>query len=593
MSKKNKVVKKNYGKSNATIENGVFLYQGVLTLDQLSKRTQIPANEIIKYFLIQGKLVSLNDTLSDEQIIEICLAHDLDAKKENIVAGEDDYTSVPIFDEKDDKPRPPVVTIMGHVDHGKTTLIDSIRNSSVAAGEAGGITQNIGAYQKEVNNKKITFLDTPGHEAFTAMRKRGASVTDIVILVVAADDGVKPQTIEAISHAKSAGVPIIVACNKCDKEGADINKVKSELSRAGIMIEEWGGDVMFYEISAKNNKGIKELLDGLITLAEIKELKANESKKALGSVIEAELDKREGPKATLLVQNGTLHVGDYLACGEHYCKVRRMTNEFNKIVKEAGPSTPVSVIGFSGVPVAGDRFMVFDSEAEAKKAASFKPSNDNGVSLSNVMKSGLNEEGSIQLNLVLKADTTGSVEAIKAAIEKINVEGTNISFIHASSGEVSQADVNLASASKGIIIAFNVKLNSQIQDLAKEEKVEIKSYNIIYKLLEDIESALKGKLEPVLEEVVHGHLEVRSLFKASKVGQIAGCYVLDGKIKSSDKIRVIRNKEVIKETSLSSLKRFKDDVKEVNETFECGVTIKDNFVLLENDILEAYDLEER
>ena len=590
MSKKNKTVKKIYGKSNVGIVDGVFSYQGTLTLDQFAKRSQIPANEIIKSFLMQGKLVSLNDILTDEQITEICLEHDLDAKKESIVAGEDDFTSIPVYDDKDDISRAPVVTIMGHVDHGKTTLIDTIRSSNITMGEAGGITQSIGAYQKTLKDKKITFLDTPGHEAFTEMRRRGASVTDIIILVVAADDGVKPQTIEAISHANAAKVPIIVACNKCDKEGADVNKVKSELSRNGIMIEEWGGETMFYEISAKNNKGINELLDGVITLAEILELKANESKKAIGSVIEAELDKREGPKATLLVQNGTLHEGDYLAVGSHYCKVRRMTNEFNKIVKSAGPSTPVSVIGFSGVPLSGDRFLVFDSEAEAKKAAEFKANqSSDGITLNKLSN---NQEGEVNLNLVVKTDTIGSSEAIKASLEKIHVEGANLSIVHISSGDVTQGDVILASASKAIIIAFNVKINAQIKDVAKEEDVEIRYYDIIYKLLEDIEAALKGKLGPEYEEVVHGHMEVRSLFKASKVGQIIGCYVTDGKIKSSDKIRVYREGEMIKETKLSSLKRFKDDVKEVKESFECGATIVDNFVLKEKDILEAYDLEE-
>lgn len=591
MSKKSKSNKRFYGKNNVGIVDGIFSYQGTLSLDQFAKRSNIPATEIIKYFLMKGKLISLNDILTDEQIAEVCLEHDLDVKKENIVAGEDDFTSIPIFDKKDNISRAPVVTIMGHVDHGKTTLIDAIRSSNIASGEAGGITQSIGAYQKVIKDKKITFLDTPGHEAFTEMRKRGASVTDIIILVVAADDGVKPQTIEAISHAKAAKVPIIVACNKCDKEGADIQKVKSELSRNGIMIEEWGGDVMFYQISAKNNKGINELLDGILVLSEVLELKANESKKAIGSVIEAELDKREGPKATLLIQNGTLHEGDYLACGSHYCKVRRMTNEFNRIVKSAGPSTPVSVIGFSGVPISGDRFLVFDSEQEAKKAAEFNANKEtnSGVSLSKLHADG---DEQVNLNLVIKCDTIGSAEAVKESLEKIQVEGTNLSIIHSSSGDVSQADVILASASKAIIIAFNVKISPQIKAIAKEENVEIRYYDIIYKLLEDIEAALKGKLGPVFQEVIHGHMEVRSLFKASKIGQIIGCYVLDGKIKSNDKIRVFRDKELVNETKLSSLKRFKDDVKEVSESFECGATIDANFNLQEKDILEAYDMEE-
>lgn len=589
--------KSSFGKKvQGQVQNGVFVYNGTLTLDQLCKKTGISPTDTIKNFLMQGKLISLNTVLSDELIAEVCIENGLDFKKE-AGGAVDDFTKVAIFDKDvDTDSRPPVVTIMGHVDHGKTTLIDCIRHSNITGGEHGGITQEIGAYQKVVQGKKITFIDTPGHEAFTAMRVRGASMTDIVVLVVAADDGVKPQTIEAIDHAKAANVPIIVAINKIDKPAAQIERVKQQLSGLGVLAEDWGGDVMMFPVSAKRNQGVDTLLEGILDLAEMLELKATDDRPAIGSVIEAELDKKEGAKATLLVQNGTLKVGDTLAIGPYYCKVRKMTNEFNKMLKSAGPSTPVSVTGLSGVPVAGDRFMAFADEHEAREAAEKRAQaligqNNTGVSLADLAQSAANGE-SQNINLIVKADTQGSAEALKASLEKIDVPGAKLSILHCSSGDVSQGDLVLASASHAIVLAFSVKVSAAIKDMAKADNVEIREYNIIYKLLEDIEAAMRGTLAPVFEEVIYGHCEVRSLFKASKVGQIAGCYVTDGKITNTSEIRVFRNKELVLKTHLTSLKRFKDDAKEVNLGFECGLTISDKFDLQEGDLLEAFGQEE-
>ena len=600
MSKKNNKGfsgKPGFGKKvQGQVENGVFIYNGSITLDQLCKRTGISATETIKSFLMEGKMISLNTVLNDELIAEVCLNNNLDFKKEEGLAG-DDFTKAPIFSKENDlDERPPVVTIMGHVDHGKTTLIDCIRHSNITGGEHGGITQEIGAYQKVVQNKKITFIDTPGHEAFTAMRARGASMTDIVVLVVAADDGVKPQTIEAIDHAKAAKVPMIVAINKVDKPTADVGRVKQQLSGLGVLAEDWGGDVMMFEVSAKRNQGVDTLLEGILDLAELMELKANNERPAIGSVIEAELDKKEGAKATLLVQNGTLRVGDTLAIGQYYCKVRKMTNEFNKMLKVAGPSTPVSVTGISGVPVAGDRFMAFENEKEARAAADKRAtaligSNTTGVSLADAAASVANGE-TTNINLVIKADTIGSAEALKASLEKIDVPGAKLTILHCSSGDVTQGDIVLASASHAVLLAFSVKVSPAIKEMAANEKVEVREYNIIYKLLEDIVAALKGTLAPVYEEVVYGHCEVRSLFKASRVGQIAGCYVTDGKITNTSSIRVFRNNELVLKTHLTSLKRFKDDAKEVLTGFECGLTISDNFNLEVGDLIEAFGQEE-
>jgi translation initiation factor IF-2 len=584
-------------KAQGSVQNGTFVYTGSITLDQLCKRIGISSTDTIKAFLMEGKMISLNTTLTDDLIAEICLNNNLDFRKEAGGAG-DDFFKVPIFSKETDvNPRPPVVTIMGHVDHGKTTLIDAIRHSNIAEGEFGGITQEIGAYQKTINGKKISFLDTPGHEAFTAMRARGASVTDIVVLVVAADDGVKPQTIEALDHAKAAKVPIIVAINKIDKPGANVERVKSQLSGLGLLSEDWGGNTMMFPISAKKNVGVDKLLEGILTLADMLELKATDDRPAIGSVIEAELDKKEGPKATLLVQNGTLHVGDYLAVGEYYCKVRKMVNEYDKALKSAGPSTPVSVTGISGVPTAGDRFMAFATEKEAHAAADKRAqsmigqSNQAGASLADVAADAASG-ATPTINLIVKADTQGSAEALQGSLEKINVPGAKCQVLHCTSGDVTQGDLILASASHAIVLAFSVKVSQQIKDLAKEQKVEIREYNIIYNLLEDIESALKGKLGPVYQEVVYGHAEVRNLFQASKVGQIAGLFVTDGKIVSNASVRIFHGKDMVLNTKLTSLKRFKDDAKEVQTGFECGATINDRFTLIVGDVFEVYGQEE-
>lgn len=595
MDKKKKENKTNFAKKKGGVLDGVFIYSSSLTLDQLCKQLNISSTETIKNFLMQGKMISLNSVLSDELIAEICLDNGFDFKKEESTV--DDFTKASVFDKNSDHDeRPPVVTIMGHVDHGKTTLIDCIRHSNITDSEHGGITQEIGAYQKTINGKKITFIDTPGHEAFTAMRARGASVTDIVVLVVAADDGVKPQTIEAIAHAKAANVPIIVAINKIDKPEANVQKVLSELSAHDLLAEEWGGDTMVFNISAKKNQGVDELLEGILSLAELLDLKATDDKLATGTVIEAKLDKKEGSKATLLVQNGTLHIGDYLAVGEFYCKVRKMTNEYETNVKVALPSTPVQVTGLSGVPVAGDRFQAFSNEKDAKtaaekRAASLIGKNEAGLSLADVSASA--KEGEMtNINLIIKTDTQGTAEAIKASLEKIDIPGTKLQILHCASGEVSLGDLVLASASHAIVLAFGLRVSASIKRLAKEDKVEIREYNIIYHLIEDIERALQGTLGPVFEEVIYGHAEVRNLFKASKVGQIAGLFVKDGKIKNNSRIRVYRNEELILNTHLTSLKRFKDDAKEVLTGFECGATISDNFNLELGDILESYGEEE-
>ncbi len=582
-------------KVKTTVENGVFIYNGPITLDQLCKKIGVPPAETIKYFLMQGKMISLNTVLSDELIAVVSPNINLDFQTAEI-AFPNDFTATDIFSEKDVDPRAPVVTIMGHVDHGKTTLIDCIRHSNITGGEHGGITQEIGAYQKTVDGKKITFIDTPGHEAFTAMRARGASVTDIVVLIVAADDGVKPQTIEAIDHARAAEVPIIVAINKIDKPGANPEKVRSELSAQGLLCEEWGGDTMMFEISAKKNIGVDKLLSGILTLAELLDLKATDSKAATGSVIEAKLDKKEGAKATLLVQNGTLHVSDYLAVGEYYCKVRKMTNEYDKPLKEAGPSTPVSITGLSGVPVAGDRFMVFSNERDARDAANRRAQaligrNEVGVSLADIAHDAASGELSL-INLVIKADTQGSAEAIKSSLEKINVEGTKLQILHCASGDVTLGDLTLASASHAIVLAFSVKINPVVKEQAKEKKVEIREYNIIYSLIEDIEAALRGTLGPTFQDVIYGHLEVRQLFKASRIGQILGCMVTDGKIMNSNHLRVYRHGDLVLETKVGSLKRFQDDVKEVTEGHDCGLTLNDKFDCEPDDIIEAWGTEE-
>lgn len=579
------------------LNNGTFVYSKNMSIAELSKQLNIPVSNITKYLFLNGKMFTVNQILDDETIGLICLEFGFDFHKEKIVE-EENFEDLEIVDKPEDlKPRPPVVTIMGHVDHGKTTLIDAIRNSNLVASEVGGISQAIGAYQKEINGQKITFIDTPGHEAFTAMRSRGASVTDIVVLVVAADDGVMPQTIEAIDHAKAAGVPIIVAINKIDKEGANIDKIRNELAKYDIISEEWGGKNIFVNISAKKNIGIDNLLDAILLVAEMLELKANPDRYAIGTVIEAKLDKGEGPKATLLVQNGTLSFQDYVVVGTAYGKIRRMTNEFQKIIKSASPSTPVAVIGLSEVPNAGDHFMAFPNEKQARDIALKRKlikieeerNSSKGASLDDLYNR--IHEGEIQdVNIILKTDTTGSSEAVKASLLKLSNDQIRVNIIHASAGAITESDIMLASASKAIIYGFNVRPSSQIKAKADLEHIEIRLHRIIYDLIEEMEDALKGMLKKEEVEIVTGQAEVRELIKISRVGIIAGSYVTSGLIKVGEKVRILRDGIIIYDGKIASLRRFKDDVKEVKEGYECGLTI-DNFNdLKELDIIEGYEM---
>lgn len=586
-------------KTTSKVNNGVFVYTGAISVNELAKSLNIMPSEIIKYFFMKGKILNINSLLDDEMIGTICLEHGFDFQRKEVVEAEN-FENLQIRDNEEDlQPRPPVVTIMGHVDHGKTTLIDAIRNSNLVDYEVGGISQSIGAYQTEINNKKITFIDTPGHEAFTAMRSRGASVTDIVILVVAADDGVMPQTIEAIDHAKAANVPIIVAINKIDKPGADPSKVKNELLAHDIVLEEYGGDVIAVEISAKQRKNIDRLLETVILVAEMSQLKANPNRYAMGVVLEAELDKQEGPKATLLIQNGTLKTSDYLVAGTCYGKVRRMTNEYRKVLNAALPSTPVAVIGLSEVPQAGDRFMAFESEKEAREIAlrrkQIKELKEKRMTSAATLEDLFNmkKEGEIQnINIILKADATGSAEACKASLEKINVPNVKINVIRATSGAITESDVLLASASKAIIYGFNVRPDAKTRAKALEEKVEIRLQRIIYALIEEIEAAAKGLLKPELEEKIIGQAEIRQLFKVSKLGTIAGCMVVDGLIKANDPIRLIRDGIIIYEGKIASLRRGKDQAREVARGFECGILIDGFNDIKELDIIEQYEMVE-
>ena len=584
-------------KVRTKVNGGVFTYTGAITVGELSKSLNIPVGDIIKVLFLQGKMITINTVLDDELIGTVCLEFGYDFEKKKIVAAEN-FEEVEIKDDPSKlKPRPAVVTIMGHVDHGKTTLIDAVRNSNLVAGEVGGISQEIGAYQKEINGQKITFIDTPGHEAFTAMRSRGASVTDIVVLVVAADDGVMPQTIEAIDHAKAAGVPIIVAINKMDKPGADPSRVKNELMAHEIVVEDYGGDVIAVEISAKQKQNIDGLLEAILTVAEMGELKANPDRYALGTVLEAKLDKNEGPKATLLVQNGSLREGDYLVVGTGYGKVRRMTNEFKKILQVATPSTPVSVIGIAEVPLAGDRFMAFPTEQEAREIALKRKMIKEAKEMNKSSAASLDDlfakakEGEMQnINIIIKADSTGSAEAVKSSLEKLSNDTIKINIVRATSGAITESDVLLASASKAIIYGFNVRPDSKTRAKAEEEKVEIRLHRIIYALIEEIQAAMKGMLAPTMVEQVLGQAEIRRLFKVSKLGTIAGCMVVDGVIKATGGVRVMRDGIVIYEGKLASLQREKDTVKEVKSGYECGMLIENFNDIKENDIIECYEM---
>lgn len=585
---------------NAKVNKGVFVYTKCMSVGELAKQLEINSSDIIKYLFMNGKVITINQTLDDEAIGTVCLQFGFDFRKDKEVS-EENFEELEIVDDpKDLKSRPPVVTIMGHVDHGKTTLIDAIRSSHVVETEVGGISQAIGAYQKEIKGQKITFIDTPGHEAFTAMRSRGASITDIVVLVVAADDGVMPQTVEAINHARAAKVPIIVAINKIDKPGADAKRVRNELVAYDIIPEDYGGNNIFVEISAKKGIGIDDLLENILLVAEMQELKANPRRYALGTVIEANLDKGEGPKATLLVQNGTLNFQDYVVLGSAYGKIRRMTNEYKKILKAAGPSTPVSIIGLSEVPNAGDSFMAFPSEKQARDIASkrrlAKESEGRGGSSAASLDDLFNRihEGEVEnINVIIKADTTGSAEAIKGALEKLETEGVKVNIIASTAGAITESDILLASASHAIVYGFNVRPNALVKAKADEESVEIRLHRIIYALIEEMEAAMRGKLKVQMVEKITGAAEVRVIYKASKLGTIAGSYVTNGTLKHGQSVRLIRDGVVVYEGKIASMKRYKDDIKEAREGYECGIVLDGFNDEKERDIVEGYEMVEK
>lgn len=574
-------------------------FEGSLTVAELAKKLGKEPSEIIKKLFMLGIIATINKDLDKDAIELICSDYGVEVE-EKVTIDETEFETIEIVDNPEDLvERPPVVTIMGHVDHGKTTLLDSIRQTKVTEQEAGGITQHIGAYQVVVNGKKITFLDTPGHEAFTTMRARGAQVTDIVILVVAADDGVMPQTVEAINHAKAAKVPIIVAVNKIDKPTANPDRVMQELMEYELVPEEWGGDTIYCKLSALTGEGIDNLLEMILLVSEMEELKANPNRRATGTVIEAKLDKGRGPVATLLVQSGTLRVGDPIVVGYTYGRVRAMTNDLGRRVKEAGPSTPVEITGLNEVPQAGDRFMVFEDEkkarqigeARAQKQIAQQRSVKARVSLDDLFEK-IKQGEMKELNIIVKADVQGSVEALVAALQKIEVEGVRVKIIHSGVGAVTEYDIMLASASNAIVIGFNVRPDANAKRVAEAEKVDIRLHRIIYKVIEEIEAAMKGMLDPEYEEKVIGQAEVRQTFKVSKVGTIAGCYVTDGKITRDSSVRLIRQGIVVYEGQIDTLKRYKDDVKEVAQGYECGITIKNFNDIKEGDVIEAYVMQE-
>ncbi|MGP1907541.1 translation initiation factor IF-2 [Metabacillus sp. JX24] len=574
-------------------------FTGSLTVGELASKLHKEPSEIIKKLFMLGVMATINQDL-DKDSIEL-IAGEYGVEVEEIIVF--DVTEFEGYETEDQEEqlqiRPPVVTIMGHVDHGKTTLLDSIRNTKVTAGEAGGITQHIGAYQVVVNDKKITFLDTPGHAAFTTMRARGAQVTDITILVVAADDGVMPQTVEAISHAKAAEVPIIVAVNKMDKEAANPDRVMQELTEYGLVAEAWGGDTIFVPLSALSGDGIEELLEMILLVSEVEEWKANPNRSATGTVIEAQLDKGRGSVATLLVQNGTLRVGDSIVVGNTYGRVRAMVNDLGRRVKEVGPSTPVEITGLNDVPQAGDQFMVFADEKKARQVGEARASKQIDEQRREGAKLSLDDlfeqikQGDIKdINLIVKADVQGSAEALAASLNKIDVEGVKVKIIMTGVGAITESDVILASASNAIIIGFNVRPDGNAKRTADAENVDIRLHRIIYKVIEEIEAAMKGMLDPEFEEKVIGQVEVRQTIKVSKIGTIAGSYVTDGKITRDSSIRVIRDGIVVFEGEVDALKRFKDDVKEVAQNYECGITIKNFNDIKEGDVIEAYVMEE-
>ena len=589
---------KNFTPRKERVEVKEITYHGPMSVGELAEKLNRNASEIIKLLFMMGTMVTINSTLDEENIELVCMEFNVECHKEVIIEEEDLEEQINTMEEDPSKlkPRPPVITIMGHVDHGKTTLLDTIRKTHVTEGEFGGITQHIGAYQVSVKGRKVTFLDTPGHEAFTAMRARGAQVTDIVVIVVAADDGVMPQTKEAIDHAKAAGVPIVVAVNKMDKPGINPDRIKSEMADNGVMPEEWGGDTIFVPISAKFGDGVDDLLETLLLVADMAELKANPDHLATGTVIEAKLDKGRGPVSTLLVQTGTLRTGDALVVGTAYGRVRKMVDDREREIKKALPSTPVEIIGLNDVPIAGDVFKAFDddkkarhvAEARLQKRVEKERNSTSAMSLDDLARQ--IEQGDVQdINIIIKADVQGSAEAVKASMERLDVQGVRVNVIRSTAGQITESDIMLASASNAIIYGFNVRPNAMVRKKAEEEGIEIRLHNIIYKALEEMELAMKGMLAPVYEEVVIGQAEVRQTYKVSKVGTIAGCMVTDGVVKRDSKVRLIREGVVIYTGKLGSLRRFENDVKEVQNGFECGMTIANFNDIKVGDIIELFE----
>lgn len=583
--------------NEATQDENVILYNQGMTVTDLANALEVGAVEIVKKLMGLGVMASVNQAIDYDSAEVIASEYDKVLKKAE-TADISNFENFEIEDdEKDLVERPPVVTIMGHVDHGKTTLLDYIRKSNVASGEAGGITQAIGAYSVKYKDKSITFIDTPGHAAFTEMRARGASITDIVIIIVAADDGIMPQTKEAIDHAKAAGVPIIVAINKIDKPEANIERVMTGLVENGLTPEEWGGDIIVNKISAATGENVDELLENILLIAEMEGYKANPSRYASGAVIESKKDSKVGSVVTLLIQNGTLRLGDPIVIGNAFGKVRTLKNDLGQNIVEATPSTPVEVTGISEVPSAGDKFMAFESEKQAKQIAEERKlrsreqdTNFSGMSLEDLF--GRIQEGVKEIKVVLKADVNGSLEAVKNSLEKITVDGVKVNVIRGAVGAITERDIVLASASDAIIIGFNVRGSSKTMDIAKQYGVSIKTYDIIYKVVEDMEKAMKGMLDPEYEEKVTGTLEIRQIFKFSKVGLIAGCHVLSGTIRNNEKARIIRDNVVVYNGSIKSLQHEKDQVKEVKKDMDCGLTLENCQDYKEKDIIEVYDLVE-
>ena len=597
--KEKKSIYKNKTKlqSNMNAENNVILYKEGMTVKDLAKVLGVADTDLVKKMFMMGLMININSSISFEDAEVICMEYKKELKKEASV-DISNFEEYEIIDNEDDLvTRPPVVTIMGHVDHGKTSLLDYIRNTHVVSKEAGGITQAIGAYQVEINGNEITFIDTPGHAAFTEMRARGAKITDIVVIIVAADDGVMPQTKEAIDHAKSAKVPIIVAINKIDKTTANVDKIMSEMSEYGLTPEEWGGDTIFVKLSAHTGENVDLLLENIIALAEMEELKANPKRYAVGTVIESKLDKNKGVTASLLINNGTLRLGDPIVVGSTFGKVRTLKDCNGKDLTSAEPSMPVEITGLNEVPVAGDKFMAFEDEKTARSVAEKrsvlekeKKFTKKAVSLEDLFER--IESGHKEINVVLKTDVKGSEEAVKNALEKINVEGVKVTVIRSGVGTITESDVVLASASNAIIIGFNVVPSSKTKEAAKNYNVDIRLYNIIYKLVEEIESAMKGMLDPEYEEVTTGEAEIRQIFKFSKVGNIAGVHVSSGVVKNNSECKLIRDGVIITTTKIKSLQREKDQVKEVKSGFDCGITLENYTDIKVGDTILTFEMRE-